>query len=212
MATIRIATVLLLWTFIAAGQEFSAPEVGRSNTPVPKLPVVDDKACPSKGQMIPHVEITQSYNVYSSWQDKRKQIDRLKPGQKVTALDGINIIRKPDKAIIRYVGPGEERLSLKVGDVAFGYGIESDANDIFWAKGNWFSGWDEAVAEKGHCGFTSGFVLDGCTVDIVEYGRRDWWVHIKTERGLTGWVLGASFDGDKHWFANFYPLCHYGED
>ena len=63
------------------------------------------------------------------------------------------------------------------------------------------------MAEKGHCGFTSGFSIGGCSIDIVEYGRRDWWVHVKGSSGLTGWVLAASLDGDKHWFANFYPLC-----
>jgi hypothetical protein len=212
MATIRLASVLLLLTFVARGQEVSAPEVGLSNTQTPKLPVIDDKACPGRGQPVPNVELTQDYKVYSSWQDKRREIGRLKAGESVTVLDGVNVVREPDKAVIKYVGPDEESLSLKVGEAALGYGIEADANDIFWAKGIWFAEWDEAVAEKGHCGFTSGFSLGGCTIDIVEYGKRDWWVRIKNKIGFTGWVLAAKFDGDKHWFVNFYPLCHYGED
>jgi len=212
MATIRLAAVLFSLTFLASSQEVSALQVGRSNTPIPKLPVIDDKACPGKGQTVPNVEFTQDYKMYSSWQDNRRQIGRLKAGESVTVLDGVNVVREPDKAVNKYVGPDEESLSLKVGDVALGYGIEADANDIFWAKGIWFAEWDEGVAVKGHCGFRTGFSLGGCTIDIVEYGRRDWWVHIKSSRGLTGWVLAARFDGDKHWFANFYPLCHYGED
>ena len=212
LATLRLAAVLFSLTVLASSQEVSAPQVGRSNTPIPKLPVIDDKACPGKGQTVPNVEFTQDYKMYSSWQDNRRQIGRLKAGESVMVLDGINVVREPDKAVIKYVGPDEESLSLKVGDVALGYGIEADANDIFWAKGIWFAEWDEGVAVKGHCGFRSGFSLGGCTIDIVEYGRRDWWVHIKSSRGLTGWVLAARFDGDKHWFVNFYPLCHYGED
>jgi hypothetical protein len=212
MGTIRLATVLFLWTSLASGQEISAPQVGRSNTPIPKLPVIDDKACPGRGQTVPNVELTRDYKMYSSSQDNGRRIGRLKAGESVTVLDGSNVIHEPDKAVIKYVGPDEESLSLKVGDVALGYGIEADAIDIFWAKGTWFTVWDEAVAEKGHCGFRAGFGLGGCTVDITEYGRRDWWVHIKRRSGLTGWILAARIDGDKHWFANFYPLCHYGED
>jgi hypothetical protein len=212
VTTIRLATVLLLSTFMAGGQEVSAPQIGRSQTPIPKLPVIDDKACPGKGQTVPDVELTQNYEVYSSWQERRRQIGTFKAGESVTVLDGVNVVREPDKAVIKYVGPDKESLSLKVGDVAFGYGIESDANDVFWAKGTWFGEWDEAVAEKGHCGFRSGFSPGGCTIDIVEYGKRDWWVQVKSKSGITGWVLAATFDGDKHWFANFYPLCHYGED
>ena len=30
-------------------------------------------------------------------------------------------------------------------------------------------------------------------------------------KGLTGRVLVVRLDGDKHWFAHFYPLCHYGK-
>lgn len=212
MATIRLAMVLLLLTVLVSGQEDSAPHVGRSNTPVPKLPVIDDKACPDRGQAVPSVELTQDYKIYSSWQDNRRQIGQLKAGESVAVLDGVNVIREPDKAVVKYAGPDEESLLLKVGDVALGYGIEADANDIFWAKGTWFAEWDEGVAEKGHCGFTSGFSLGGCTIDIIEYGKRDWWVHVKAKSGLDGWILGARIDGDKHWFANFYPLCHYGED
>ena len=183
-------------TFPASGQVVSAPQVGRSNTPIPKLPVIDDKACPGKGQAVPNVELTQEYKMYSSYQDNRKQTGALKAGESVTVLDGVNVVREPDNAVIKYVGPDEESLSLKVGDVAFGYGIEADASDIFWAKGTWFAEWDEGVAAKGHCGFASGFSLGGCTIDIVEYGRRDWWVYIKSSRGLTGWVLAARIDGD----------------
>ena len=40
----------------------------------------------------------------------------------MTVLGGLNVVREPDTAVIKYVGPDEPSL-LKVGDVALGYGI-----------------------------------------------------------------------------------------
>lgn len=118
-------------SFLASGQELSAPQIGRSGTSTPKLPIVDDKACPGNDQTVPNIELTHDYKIYSSWQDNRREIGGLKAGESVTVLDGVNVVREPDKAVIKYVGPDEKSLSLKVGDVAFGYGIEADANDVF---------------------------------------------------------------------------------
>jgi hypothetical protein len=210
MAALRVIAILLL-TSLLSGQEVSTPKIGLSNTPKPKLPVVDGMACPGKGETVPNVEISEDCGMYGSWEGNGEPIGRLRKGEEITILEGVNIIREPDIAVIKYVAP-DAPSSFKVGDVAFGYGIEADANDVFWAKGVWFAEWDEAVAEKGHCGFTLGFGQGGCTIDIIEYGRREWWVHVKTRSGLTGWVVAAKVNGDKRWFAKFYPLCHYGED
>ena len=199
-------------TLIASGQKQPTnPKIGKSNTPEPTLPVVDDYACPGKGNTVPNVMISQRDRIYSSWQDDRKLIGTLKAGDKVTVLGGANIIREPDTAIIKYVGPDDSPL-LKVGDVAHGYGLDADENIVFWAKGVWFAGDIETVAEKGQCGFTSGFGQGGCTIDIVEDGVSDWWVQIKTSGGVTGWVLAAKFTRGKRWSGNFGDLCHYGED
>jgi hypothetical protein len=211
MPAIRLIAILLLTT-LACGQDASTPEIGRSNTPKPKLPVVDDNACPGKGQTVPNVKASKGAQLYPSWQGKSTSIGTLKAGEEVTVLGGVNIVREPDTAIIKYVGPDDDSSSLKVGDVAFGYGVEADGNIVFWSKGTWFAEWIEAVAEKGGCGFRSGFGLGGCTIDIVKDGVSEWWVQVKTSKGLTGWVLAEKFNGDKRWYGNFTRLCQYGED
>jgi hypothetical protein len=71
---------------------------------------------------------------------------------------------------------------------------------------------DRGVAEKGQCGFTSGFGPDGCTIDIIKSGIREWWVQVKTSSGLTGWVLAKNFNRDENWSSSFSDLCHFGED
>jgi hypothetical protein len=210
MATLRVIAILLL-TSLASGQDISTPEIGRSNTPKPKLPVVDYNACPGKGKTVPNVKISRRDQVYPSWQSKGTTIGTLKAGEEVTVLGGVNVIREPDSAVIKYVGPYDPSM-LKVGDVALSYGVEADGNVVFWAKGIWFTEDFETVAEKGGCGFTSGFGLGGCTVDIVKDGVSDWWVQVKTSSGLTGWVLSGKWHGDKRWYGNFTDVCHYGED
>ena len=210
MPAIRLILILML-TLAASGQELSTPRIGQSNTPEPKLPVVDDNACPGKDNTVPNVKISQADHIYRSWQDKSTSIGTLKAGEKVTVLGGLNVVREPDQAVIRYVGP-DDPPALKDGDIAFGYGVEADESVVFWSKGTWFGVWIEAVSENGGCGFTSGYGLGGCTIDIVQDGVSEWWVQVKTSSGLTGWVLAQKFSGGKRWYGNFSDLCHYGED
>jgi hypothetical protein len=210
MRAIRLIAVLLL-TPLVSGQQPTNPKIGGSNTPKPELPVFDDYACPGKGNTVPNVKVDHEDRVYPSWQGNTQSIGTLKAGDKVTVLGGANVIREPDTAVIKYVS-SDDSPSLKVGDVALGYGLDADENFIFWAKGVWFAQWIEAVAEKGHCGFTGGFGPGGCTIDIINDGVSEWWVQVKTSSGLTGWVLAAKFNGDKRWYGNFNGLCHYGED
>jgi hypothetical protein len=197
-------------TSFAAGQAPSNPKVGQSNTSKPVVPVEDEYVCPGKGTTVPNVKIDYDAPVYSSRQSDGTPIGRLKAGQKVTVLAGVDITREPGMAVIKYVGP-DLPSSLKVGDIALVYALDADENIIFWSNGVWFAEWIEAVAEKEHCGFTSGYGPGGCTVDIIKDGSSEWWVQVETNSGITGWVL-ASKSGDKSGRGNFSDLCHYGED
>jgi hypothetical protein len=210
MAVIRLIAILLVTSLVSA-QEPSSPKIGLSNTPKPKLPVVNYEACPGKGRTVPNVKISQDDHIYRSWRRNGKSIGTLKAGEEVTVLGGVNVVREPDRAVIKYVDPYNDP-SIKVGDVALGYGIEAGGDVVFWSKGTWFAVWIEAVAEKGQCGFTSGFGQGGCEIDIIKDGVSEWWVQVKTSSSLTGWVLAEKFNGDKRWYGNFSELCHYGED
>jgi hypothetical protein len=214
MAVIRVIAILLLTSLISA-QEASVPETVHSNTPEPKLPFINYNACPGKGKTVPNVKIEKKTRIYPTWQGNGTPIGTLKAGEEVAVLGGANVIREPDAAVIKYVSPHDGTPSLKVGDIALGYGVEPDevgGHVVFSSKGTWFTEWIESVAEKGRCGFTSGFGPGGCTIDIVKDGVSEWWVQVKTTSGLTGWVLAEKSIGDKRWYENFSDLCHYGED
>jgi hypothetical protein len=210
MVILRPCFFVLLASLLNA-QQFSTPRIGQSNTQKPTLRVVDDNACPGKGNTAVGVKVTQNDRILSSWDGKGKPTGTLRAGDRVTILGGVDVVREAGEAVIKFVGP-DLPATGKVGDAALVYGIEADGSIVFWSNGAWFSEDIESVAEKGACGFTSGFGLGGCTIDIVQDGVDEWWVQVRTSKGETGWVLASGFKNGKRWFGNFSDLCHYGED
>ena len=195
------------------GLTCSAFAQNRSSSPSkitePTLPVIDNDACPGKIAPMPNVKLVEDAIIYSS-PDKGKLVAKMRAGEKVTVLSGANVVRQPDRAVIRVAPRGDTSWPpLKVGDIALGYGWHVDGNMVFWAKGVWFEETIEAVAEKGECGFTSGFGPAGCTIDIVKDGTIEWWVQVKTSAGLSGWVLAVKYNDDNRWYrwhGNFYDV------
>ena len=206
MVTARLILILLLASH-AAGQGAAAHNAASApNIREPQLPVIDYDACPGKGNTVPNVEIAKDDRIYSSL-DKHKVLTTLKAGENATVLAGANVIRQPVRALIKYVDPDDSLPSLKIGDVVLGYGIRAGGNMVFWAKGVWFEEYYEMVAERGACGFTAGFGLGGCTVDIIDDGVSEWWVQVKTSKGITGWVLAEKVKNNRPWYGNFEDLC-----
>lgn len=206
MSRVQLIAILLL----------VSPAMGQQNGPVisfstrePKLPVIDHDACLGSTDPIPDVKIVKDDTIYSS-PDNGKFIAKVRVGERVTVLSGANVIRQPDRAVIKYVSPDDAGLPpLKVGDTILGYGWHADGNMVFWAKGRWLSDDIETVAENGACGFTSGFGPSGCTIDIVKDGVIEWWIKVKTSSGASGWVLAVRYNKDNRWYrwnGNFYDL------
>jgi hypothetical protein len=206
MSILRLIAILLAASFAVGQQKGSATS---SDIPEPKLPVIDYDACPGKGQPIPDVKLVKGDLIYSS-PNKGKLIGRLSAGEKVTVVAGANVILQPDRAVIKYASHDDTRWPpLKVGDIVLGYGWQVEGNMVFWAKGVRFQESVEAVAEKGVCGFTSGFGPDGCAIDIVKDGVIEWWVQVKTTSGVSGWVLAVKYNDNNRWYrwyGNFYEL------
>jgi len=197
----RLGAFFLLAAF-AAAQQMAPSKSAKSSVPEPKLPVIDYKACPGKDRIVPHVKIERDDKVHSSFQDNRVLVSTLKAGEEVTVLAGVNIIREPDRALVKQP---DADLSLKAGDVVLLYGFHSDGNNDAWAKGIWFTYFYENIAGKGDsCGFAD---KSQCNLVIIKNGASEWWVQVKTT-GVTGWMLAFKFTGDKRWTSgNFGDLC-----
>jgi len=110
MSAIRFFAILML-SSLAVAQQPSNPLIGKSNTPKPELPVIDEYACPGKGNIVPNVKIDKDDRIFPSWNENEKSIGTLKAGEEVTVLGGANVIREPGTAIIKYVRPDDSLCS-----------------------------------------------------------------------------------------------------
>ena len=201
MTPIRFGTFFLLTT-LATAQQTSVSKPAKSNIPEPKPPVIDYNACPGKDRIVKHVKISHEDRIFSSWLDQRVSVGALKAGGEVTVLAGVNVIREPDRGLIKRTPNG---TSLKPGDVVLRYGLHADGDSDFWSKEGWFTETFEETVEKGSsCGFTN----NECTIVITQNGVKEWWVQVKTETDLTGWILAWRSTGDKNRASeNFDQLC-----
>lgn len=197
----RLGTFLLLAS-LATAQQSSVTNSARKTNPEPKLPVIDDDACPGKDRVVPHTKMLRDDQVYYSWEDKRVPVGTVKAGEEVIVLSGVNVIREPDRALLKR---SDVAPPLKAGDVVLRYGLHPDWNSDFWGKGVWFKVYFEDIEEKGSfCGFGK----NQCTIVIIQNGVKEWWVQVKTSTDLTGWVLASNLNGDKHWInRSFAGIC-----
>ncbi len=171
--------------------------------PEPKLPVIDNDACPGTGRVVSNYKITRNDQMYSSYREKRTPIGTLKAGERITVLAGVNVIREPDLAVITQ----PDGAFLQRGDIVLGYGFHANGFMDFWAKGVWFEDYVESIVAKGSwCGFAD---KTQCDIQITKNGISEWWVQVKTHSGATGWVRADRPVGDQGWNSdNFGDLCN----
>jgi len=194
----RLGLSLLLATIATAQQ---TPKVTSTE---PKLPVIDDKACPGKGRIVPNWKIKRNSALYSSWQDRRSQTGTLKAGEKVTVLTGVHISREPDKILVTKPMPA---LNLKPGDIILRYESLGEGSANFWAKGVWYKDgnlWTTIEKDgKGGCG-----AVELCDSKVIEDGIHERWVQVKTSTGQMGWALFFKDTHGAYWDSgNFDSLC-----
>jgi hypothetical protein len=79
-----------------------------ADIPAPKLPMIDYSACPGDGRIVSDWIIERDDRMYSSFQDGRTVVATLKAGEKVTVLGGANLVREPDRAVIKYIAPYDD--------------------------------------------------------------------------------------------------------
>jgi len=210
MIAIRLGALFLLAVLATAQRAPDSPKKDL-NTAEPTLPVIDEKACPISNRTDGVLErilkkVKHSDQVYSSLEATRVLVGSLTVGEEVTVLSDANVIREPDKVRVLQPSRAREEPSLKSGEVVLGYALRGDGNYVFWAKGVWYTQYYEFEAgTNGGCGFADKSM---CSFAILQRGVQEWWVHVKTNDGLTGWVQASRNLHGKSWSdANFDDLC-----
>ena len=191
------------WVFDASastvhtvGRKAQTPTVAM---PAPKLPVIMHDACPGNNGTVPNWKIRGSDQIYSSYLEERAVVGTLNAGDRVTILSGVNVVREPAQAVMREPIEGV----LRRGDAVLGYGYSAGGYMNFWSNGVWFADYYEKLTYKGGmCGFVSN--PSECDINVRTDGNIEWWVQVKTSKGLVGWVR-ASVSTNR--VGNFGDLC-----
>jgi len=178
MPTLRFLLLLcLVVSALSAGQ---AP-TDKAAPHEPRLPVVDDNACPFEGCTFGKWIVTRDDTIFSSWEDDRKPMSKLKKDEVVTGLTGVHITYEPDR--IEVLKPIPE-LRLQHGDIILRYMYHGEGFADIWVKGEWKKEYDcSFVTEKDGSGCSR-----DCRAKVISEGRKDWWVRVKTAQGAVGWA------------------------
>jgi hypothetical protein len=173
----------LLALFIAPQLD---PALTPQKAPKPPLPKIDENACPFEGCQFGTWTATDDVQLFSSWKEDRKWVTTLSKGEVVTAITGVHITFEPSE--MQVTAPIGD-YGLRPGDTIYGYMYKGEGVFSAWFNGYWVEDFDGSGLEGGGCS-------RNCNAKLLEPGRVQWWVEIKSKGGTTGWTKDTdSFDG-----------------
>jgi hypothetical protein len=177
---IKAGPLLLLCLFIpllSAGQASSDKSAGHE----PSLPVIDYNACPFEGCTFRKWVVAHDSTIFSSWKSDQKPVSTLKKGEVVTGLTGVHITYEPDRIQVFKSIP---ELHLQPGDIVLRFMYRGEGFADIWVKGQWKKEYDcSFVTEKNGSG-----CLRDCPAKVITDGKKDWWVRLKSTKGIIGWA------------------------
>src|SRR5438105_4994279 len=165
---------------------FVAPFVAMPTPPA--LPKVEFNACPGEGCQFGKWTARQAVTVYSTWTAKRKPLAHLKPGEKVTAITGVDIVLSASHGVFDRDVP---EFGAKKGDDLYSFAYCGEGAEDIWTHGRFIKCTDPNFSWKPGEG-----CQENCNGRYLELGKSEWWVRIRLKDGRTGWVhVTGNFDG-----------------
>ena len=134
----------------------------------PELPRFDWNACPFEGCTYREWTAAEATPVYDTWKGTRQQIAQLAVGDKVFAITGVVITKKP--GVIRVDEDMPER-KLKKGDIILTYTYHGEGDSEACFQGRYYPNFDIRFSKS-----------------EVDPGKKEWWAKVKFKLGRTGWV------------------------
>jgi hypothetical protein len=162
-----------------------SPALLPTPAPKPRLPKIDQNACPFEGCQFGKWTARKPVRLYSTWKHQRTPVRTVEKGEVVTAVTGVNITFEPAEITVTAPIP---QYGLKPGDTIFAYMNLGEGFFNAWFKGMWVEEFDGSGVAPG-CN-------RGCNAKFVKPGRLEWWVQVRTKDGVTGWTQETDgFDG-----------------
>jgi hypothetical protein len=187
----RTLLVLMMCAMVSPLFCQAAGQVESRAMPAPKLPFLDWKACPFEGCAYREWTALKPVVVYDTWEQKRRTVARLSPGDVVTGVTGVVITFKP--GVIR-MDRDLAAEKLKQGDTILTYTYRGEGFSAVWFGGRYYTEFDISFAkwpDGSGCGGAH------CAATYLDLGNKVWWAQVKLKSGFTGWVNMnyAEFDG-----------------
>ena len=175
-----IIKFLFLFCLLFTSRQESSRDKSGIDAP-PPLPVIDYNACPFEGCMFRKWVVANDSDTFSTWQEDRKLLSKVKKGDVVVGLTGVHITYEPDRIQVLKAIP---ELGVQSGDIILRYMYHGEGYADIWVKGQWKKEFDcSFITERDGSG-----CMHGCAAKVVTDGKKDWWVRFKTAGGSIAWA------------------------
>ena len=151
-------------------------------SPKPALPHYDWNACPGEGCTYGTWISRTAIPVFATYNSRSPKIAQLKADDRVTALTGVVITRRP--GVIR-VDRDFLEGGLQRGDSILIYAYRGEGNSAVWFKNQYFATFDISFVKWPD---GSGCGGDRCAATYPDLGEKAWWAKVKLSSGAMGWV------------------------
>jgi hypothetical protein len=182
--------IFVLVVLLIAGRAQQPGKPGKSaDTKPPVLPFVTQPACPFECCQFGEWTARRRAVIYSDWRaNKRRKIGVVAIGQRVTAIDGAEVIFQPEHLQVLAV---VDEIRAKPGDTILRFAYYGEGRYDYWFDGRWIREYEGAFALA--CSDPEHKQYRFCS---AEKDRRQWWAKVKTKTGLVGWVYMNSLYGN----------------
>jgi hypothetical protein len=154
------------------------PGGGIQMSSLPALPLITQNTLPGEGWVLGVWKTGHTIPLYNSWRPGLHAIAKLPAGSTATALEGLNVVHRPDVIIATKPNP---EMNIKTGTTilrCFEYG-EGEAD--LWIDGCWYE--DSVVAVRN----TDGSGFSEYDARETRHGWKTWWFKLRLQDGTVGW-------------------------
>ena len=180
---VRLALVIIASHFVFAGDRCDVqPQPGIDVVAMfhpPVLPLVLHDVLPGESWALGSWRVRNAIPIYNSWEPGGRVVAKLRTGSTVTALEGLNVIHKPDAIVMTETIPA---IGLEIGDKLLRYRNYGEGEADYWARSCWFKDLGLAVREA-----SGGGCRRSCTARVTEPGSKTWWFKLRLHNGMVGW-------------------------